>query len=100
MSVSKGRRRLVNRHFQAADVAQARCGEAAATSVVYICSAVAGEEPQYLSASMPAGVSLSIHPAQMRNHNAAELPVSNEHTVLVDYFDENVTLRDVEVAWI
>ena len=49
---------------------------------------------------MPEGVSLSIHPAQMRNHNAAELPVSNGHAVLVDHFDENVALRDVEVPWI
>ena len=49
---------------------------------------------------MPAGGSLSIHPAQMRDHNAAELPVPDRHAVLVDHFNENVALRDVEVAWI
>ena len=47
---------------------------------------------------MPAGVSLSIPPAQMRSHDAAELPVSNGHAALVDHFNENVALRDVEVA--
>ena len=49
---------------------------------------------------MPAGYSLFIHPAQMRDHNAAELPVPDRRAVLVDHFDENVALRDMEVAWI
>ena len=73
---------------------------AATAGAAEICCAVAREEPQYLGALMPDGVPLSIHPAQMRDHNAAELPVPDGHAVLVDHFDENVALRDVEVAWI
>jgi hypothetical protein len=83
--------------FETADVAQARRRHAAAASVVQISCAVADEEPQYLSAPVPAGAPLSFHPAQMRDHNAAELPVLDGDAVLVDNFDENVALRDVEV---
>jgi len=49
---------------------------------------------------MPAGYPLPVHPAQMSDHNATELPVPDRHAVVIDHFDENVALRDVEVAWI
>ena len=47
---------------------------------------------------MPAGVPISIYPAEMRHDNAAELPVLNGRAVLVDDFDQHVAMSNVEVS--
>ena len=47
---------------------------------------------------MAAGVPISIYSAEMRHDNAAEVLVPNGRAVLVDDFDQNVPISNVEVS--
>jgi hypothetical protein len=58
---------------------------------------IARRKPKYLRTSADPRMALIVHPAQMPDHDAPELTVSHRPASIVDHFNENMRLDDMEI---
>jgi hypothetical protein len=64
------------------------------------CRSVAVGQAENLCSAMDAGISVLVDPAQMGHHDASELTMPHRSSGVVHDLDEDVSARDVEIAWV